>query len=366
MADNTTMGDLTMGEVVASTPKYNRISTIQPSGNLVQGKDTTMADGTSLRDATMGDFTSSTPKARITAKNEPATGAHDPRNDISRMEAIAATLHPRPFPVIPCSSTVEATPPEGPRLAIFDYYGSEMVDFIVGPQGRKISVHLNMLLVNPDCTRFRETLQHQKNSKGTKKLRLNDHPDAVGLMVQFLYTGKVPFVPRRLLQKHTCAAATTPTADDAERRSQTVRHWHERVQPHLQNVEKIPVFGMSTLRVEAEFLQSKLVHLMVFADKYDMAWLFHDALASYCRGEALFQRDCPLERHVELAYQCAKFRLFPMLIAEYGRFCAAKRGTEIDTMFHGYLPEFVADVKVKKAEGKPIPGIIDRFLRMQI
>lgn len=306
-----------------------------------------------------------------------------------------------------------------------------MVDFIVGPQGRKISIHANILLANPDCACFRETLQRQKNGHGAKKLRLMDHPDVVGLMTQFLYTGKVPFIPRRLLQKHcapaarhpitmlshTCvkndsvrvgnvtpaavspekfqtmpwsistsaeeirlrdygnyelqmsqksAAATAPTADNAEGRSRTVRYWRECVQPHLQNVEKIPVFGMSILRVEAELYQLKLVQLMLFADSYNMAWLFHDTLASYCKGEALFQRDRPVERHVELAYRCATFRLLPELMVEYGRFCAWRRDSDIDIMFGGYLPDFVADVKLKKTEGNPIPPIIGRFLRAQI
>lgn len=121
MADNTIMGDLTMGEVVASTPKCRQKSTARPSGNLVQGKDVTMADGMSLRDATMGEITGGSPKARIAEKNEPVTGGHNLRNDVSRMEAIAATLRPRPLPVIPPASTVETTPIEGPRLAVFEY-----------------------------------------------------------------------------------------------------------------------------------------------------------------------------------------------------------------------------------------------------
>ncbi|KAJ0369730.1 hypothetical protein COL26b_010340 [Colletotrichum chrysophilum] len=149
------------------------------------------------------------------------------------------------------------------------------------------------------------------------------------------------------------AAATAPTADNAEGRSQT-------------NMEKIPVFGMSILRVEAELYQLKLVQLMLFADRYNMAWLFHDTLASYCKGEALFQRDRPVERHVELAYRCATFRLLPELMVEYGRFCAWRRDSDIDIMFGGYLPDFVADVKLKKTEGNPIPPIIGRFLRAQI
>ncbi|KAH9227890.1 hypothetical protein K456DRAFT_1741968 [Colletotrichum gloeosporioides 23] len=374
-----------------------------------------------VNDTSVGDVT----------MNVTATGGHSLRNDVSRMEAIAATLRPRPLPVIPPASTVETTPAEGPRLAVFDYFGSTMVDFIVGPQGRKISIHANILLANPDCACFRETLQRQKNGHGAKKLRLMDHPDVVGLMTQFLYTGKVPFIPRRLLQKHcapaarhpitmlshTCvkndsvrvgnvtpaavspekfqtmpwsistsaeeirlrdygnyelqmsqksAAATAPTADNAEGRSQTVRYWRECVQLHLQNVEKIPVFGMSIVRVEAELYQLKLVQLMLFADRYNMAWLFHDTLASYCKGEALFQRDRPVERHVELAYRCATFRLLPELMVEYGRFCAWRRDSDIDIMFGGYLPDFVADVKLKKTEGNPIPPIIGRFLRAQI
>lgn len=64
-----------------------------------------------VNDTSVGDVT----------MNDTATGGHSLRNDVSRMEAIAATLRPRPLPVIPPASTVETTPAEGPRLAVFEY-----------------------------------------------------------------------------------------------------------------------------------------------------------------------------------------------------------------------------------------------------